>query len=89
MFTLAYFFDPNYTFANNAIESRRTIKSQKISDLLRNAAFDLFIDRAKKEDMYVAKWLAQSYLLGWGVEPNVEKSKEWEMKTPTDPYPFN
>jgi TPR repeat protein len=87
MITLAYFIDPYYVFANNVIEAKRSIKSQKLSDILHKTAFDIFIDRAKSGDIYVAKWLSTCYQMGWGVELDMEKSSEWDSKTPSSPYP--
>lgn len=90
MITLAYFIDPCCTFANSSIEAKRRIKSQKLSDTLRKTAFDIFMERTKNGDIYVAKWLEGCYQMGWSVEFNMEKSQEWNSKTLPypDPYPI-
>ncbi len=87
MIILASFIDPYCTFANSSIEAKRRIKSQKLSDTLRKTAFDIFMERAKNGDIYVAKWLEGCYQMGWGVEFNMEKSQEWNRRTLSDSYP--
>lgn len=88
MIILAYFFDPYCTFANSIFESKRAIKCYKLAEYLRNNAFTIFMERAETEEIYVAKWLADCYQMGWGCEPNMEKSVEWEKKCPDTPYPI-
>lgn len=87
MFTLAYFVDPQCTFANAVLDSKRILKSHKIADFLRKTAFNIFVERAENGDAYVAKWIASCYEMGWGVEHDLEKCREWEQKNPSDPYP--
>jgi uncharacterized protein len=82
MVSLSNFLDPSFIFADSNLNSKCFIRSQNIVDFLRKTAFKKFIEESKIGDITVAKWIADCYLYGWGVEHDLEKANEWNNKIP-------